>query len=231
MAKKCYAVRKGHRTGIVYSWDECQKMTAGFSGAEYRGFGSEEEAEAYMRGKEVATDESTGEKVQITKPSQNNEVNLYTDGSFKDGTVSFGIYLEAKERGFKFYGVVNCPQYVSINNIAGELLAVLVGVQVAKDMGYKKINIHYDQNGVEAWYSGAWTANGQLQKIYITLMNQLRLQNDLTFVFRHVKGHSGIQGNVIADQMAKRARNFRHVVDLNTILRGILTVRDVPLFG
>ena len=32
--KKIYAVRKGHKTGLFDSWAECQKATAGYSGAE-----------------------------------------------------------------------------------------------------------------------------------------------------------------------------------------------------
>ena len=32
--KKIYAVRKGHKTGLFNTWAECQKATAGYSGAE-----------------------------------------------------------------------------------------------------------------------------------------------------------------------------------------------------
>jgi hypothetical protein len=32
-AKKFYAVRKGHRTGVFETWKECQEVTAGFAGA------------------------------------------------------------------------------------------------------------------------------------------------------------------------------------------------------
>ena len=33
--KKIYAVRKGHKTGLFYTWDECKKAVYGYSGAEY----------------------------------------------------------------------------------------------------------------------------------------------------------------------------------------------------
>jgi ribonuclease HI len=48
--KKWYAVRKGHRTGIFETWDECQAATAGFSGAQYKSFKSAEDAQAYLSG-------------------------------------------------------------------------------------------------------------------------------------------------------------------------------------
>ena len=43
--KKIYAVRKGNKTGLFYSWDECKKAVHGYSGAEYKGFLTKEEAE------------------------------------------------------------------------------------------------------------------------------------------------------------------------------------------
>ena len=47
MAKKCYAIRKGTKVGIVDTWEECQSLIKGYSGAEFRGFNTIEEAEAY----------------------------------------------------------------------------------------------------------------------------------------------------------------------------------------
>lgn len=45
--KKIYAVRKGNKTGLFYSWDECKKAVHGYSGAEYKGFLTKDEAEAF----------------------------------------------------------------------------------------------------------------------------------------------------------------------------------------
>ena len=33
MAAKYYAVQRGRSTGVFFSWPECQKQVAGFSGA------------------------------------------------------------------------------------------------------------------------------------------------------------------------------------------------------
>ena len=230
MAKKYYAVRKGNQTGLFYSWDACKSVIDGYSGAEYRGFQTEEEALEYLRGNETAINKSTGQRIVVNKPTSADEVNIYTDGSFKDGKVSFGVFIETMEKRWSFYGVVDCPQYASLNNIAGELIATMVGVQVSIDMGFTKLNIFYDQTGVASWYDGSWTARGQLQVIYSSLLNQLRLNHNLKINFNKVKAHNGIEGNVRADKLAERARNFNHYVDLNAILRGTLTAKDVPLF-
>ena len=232
MAKKVYAVRKGNRVGIFYSWGDCQDATRGFSGAEFRGFNDEDEALAYLHGQSLVTDKNTGNKFSIEEPKSEDVVNIYTDGSFKNNEVAFGVYIQASRgRKFKFYGLVDCRNYASLRNVSGEILAVLVGIQLANDMGFKKYNIIYDYQGIESWYTGDWKANGQLQSIYYTLMTQFRLQYGLAYKFFKARGHNGIEGNVIADKLATRAQNFKEYVDLNSILRGILVVRDVPLLN
>ncbi|MCI9338361.1 MAG: RNAse H family protein [Lachnospiraceae bacterium] len=47
-AKKYYAVKKGKTRGIFRTWEECRASVEGCSGAEYKGFGRLEEAEAYL---------------------------------------------------------------------------------------------------------------------------------------------------------------------------------------
>ena len=46
--KKIYAVRKGHKTGVFSTWAECQKATAGYSGAEFKSFTDKAEAMAFL---------------------------------------------------------------------------------------------------------------------------------------------------------------------------------------
>ena len=48
--KKVYAVRKGRKTGLFYTWDECKAAIEGYSGAVFRGFLTEEEAKVYLMG-------------------------------------------------------------------------------------------------------------------------------------------------------------------------------------
>ena len=50
---KYYAVRKGRVPGIYYSWDECRAQVDKFSGAEFKSFHSEKEAELYLNNKNL----------------------------------------------------------------------------------------------------------------------------------------------------------------------------------
>jgi ribonuclease HI len=45
MVHKVYAIKKGIKTGIFNTWDECQKLVTGYKGAVYKSFTSLEEAE------------------------------------------------------------------------------------------------------------------------------------------------------------------------------------------
>ena len=50
MAKKYYAVKKGRKTGVFETWDECKQSVSGFSGAAYKSFTTREEASAFVNG-------------------------------------------------------------------------------------------------------------------------------------------------------------------------------------
>ena len=82
--KKIYAVRKGHKTGLFNTWAECQKATAGYSGAEFKSFTDKEEAIAFLEMKTVKTvsgdkDKEAAGIVEVPE----NMVIAYVDGSFE----------------------------------------------------------------------------------------------------------------------------------------------------
>ena len=45
---KFYAVKKGNKTGIFSSWEECQEAIKGFPNADFKGFLTLEESQAYL---------------------------------------------------------------------------------------------------------------------------------------------------------------------------------------
>ncbi|XP_062293270.1 ribonuclease H1 [Scomber scombrus] len=52
MAKGYYAVRKGVKPGVYYSWDDCKKQVEKFPAAAFKKFASEKDAWAFVRGVE-----------------------------------------------------------------------------------------------------------------------------------------------------------------------------------
>lgn len=224
---KFYAVRNGFKTGIFKDWDSCKEATAGFKGAEFKSFKTELEAQAYLKGEELGYVSSTDSFICIRKPSEG-EAFIYTDGSYKDGVTSFGCYIETASRCFKFYGTVDYK--TNLGNISAEIFGVLVGVQLAKDLGFKNITVHYDYEGLYKWYCNEWRANGDFQAYYVSLLNNIRNTNNLCLSFIKVAGHSVVEGNKIADSLATKARNVGNCnVSFDKIIKGLITCKDVVL--
>ena len=73
---KYYAVKEGWKTGIVTSWDECEKYVCGYSNAVYKSFHSLEDAEAFI---------NKGKKPD--KPVKNI---AYVDGSYDSDSKTYG---------------------------------------------------------------------------------------------------------------------------------------------
>ena len=61
MAKnKYYAVRAGKKTGIFYSWEECEDQVSGYPGCEFKGFVTEDEARSWLE--DAGAKENNGKK-------------------------------------------------------------------------------------------------------------------------------------------------------------------------
>ncbi|XP_070556831.1 ribonuclease H1-like [Ptychodera flava] len=78
MGRWFYAVRVGRKPGIYATWDDCQKQVTGFSGARFKKFPTQNEAEAF-----IGNATQTGENHQ-----QTNQPDSVT-GRIAKSTVSF----------------------------------------------------------------------------------------------------------------------------------------------
>ncbi|XP_042246115.1 ribonuclease H1 [Thunnus maccoyii] len=72
MAKSFYAVRKGVKPGVYYTWDECKKQVDKFPSASFKKFASEKDAWAFVRGVEP----SAVPDVKKVSQSVESDVNL-----------------------------------------------------------------------------------------------------------------------------------------------------------
>ena len=63
--KKFYAVAKGHKTGIVDTWAECQKATRGFKKADFRSFETKKQAKKWL---DENLESSSNGVVEVNKP-------------------------------------------------------------------------------------------------------------------------------------------------------------------
>lgn len=189
---KYYAVKKGKNPGIYTSWDSCLKEVKGFSGAIYKSFKTKEDALAFLNDeeKQIKVDADT--------------VNAYVDGSFNlpEKTYGAGVVLikDDKEEHFK---EAYSDSFYTHRNVAGEVKASELAINLAIEKGYKKIIIYHDYQGIKSWADGDWKTNNDLTKSYKAFIDSKR--NEIQIGFVKVKGHSNDKYNDLADRLAKDA--------------------------
>lgn len=203
MAKqKFYAVRKGYETGIFTTWDACQRQTHGYPGAEFKSFPTKEEAEEFLRSGAAAGTE-------MTLP----EVYAFTDGSYHETLVGdvlekrygFGGFLHysESEEDIPLQGCGTDPCYAESRNVAGEVLGAIAAMKKAVALGLPEMTLFYDYEGIERWPTRLWKTNKPISQMYVKEYDAI--SDKLKVRFCHVKAHTGIPGNELADQMAKDA--------------------------
>ena len=205
--KKIYAVRKGHKTGLFNTWAECQKATAGYSGAEFRGFTEKEEALAFLNmetTKTVSGDKANEAAGVVEVPE--NMVIAYVDGSFEKsiGRYAFGcVLLTPDGQEIRESGSGSDPAGVAIRNVAGEMLGSMTAVNWAIENKYPAVEIRYDYEGVEKWVTGVWRAKTPLTSKYAAHMQEAGKKVQISFC--KIAAHTGNHYNEEADQLAKSA--------------------------
>lgn len=188
---KFYAVKVGRKPGIYLSWDECKKQVDKFKGAVYRSFNSEVEAKAFIGEKKLELD---------------NGLIAYVDGSYNVKTKEYGfgcVIIEEQQIIKEMYGKGNDINYVSMRNVAGEILGSICAMEYAKNSEYPQICIYYDYEGIEKWANGLWKANKLGTQEYQKKVAAYR--KELEIVFVKVLAHSGDFYNERADKLAKKA--------------------------
>lgn len=200
---KYYAVRKGFKTGVFTTWDECQSYVHGFSNAEFKSFSSESEAREYLNN-DVASYHEESPKKGSTAILKNI---AYVDGSF-DGhskTYGFGGFIIYEENGKKCVRVVqgagNDSDMSKMRNVAGEISGAMRIVEEAICLGLEEITLYYDYAGIENWVTGVWSCNKYETYEYSRFMHESSKQ--IRIHFHKVAGHSGDTGNEIVDTIAK----------------------------
>jgi Predicted double-stranded RNA/RNA-DNA hybrid binding protein len=196
-----YAVKKGHTVGVFDNWTDCSTSINGFSGAEYKAFNSEAEAEAYLNDKDL-----WGEIV--TADNEKGYLVAFCDGSFEKelNRYSFGVLLiDTDGRESSLCGFGSNEKYISSNNIIGEIFGVINALDWAISNGYAKIKIYHDYEGLSKWVSGEWKANSEVAKMFLSIY-RTKFEGVLEDIqFEKVKGHSNNKYNDKADLLAKSA--------------------------
>lgn len=204
MAKKYYAVAKGKTPGIYLTWNDCKAQVDGFSGAVYKGFATVQEAEEFVvtYGGGAASSVTKNNSSEI---STDTHLVAYVDGSYEHSMrqYAYGCVLVLAEDTVTLNGSGNEEDYVSMRNVAGEILGSEHAIRWAVEHGYSSITIYYDYEGIEKWANGIWKANKAGTQRYKEFVAKQREKIDISF--SKVAAHTGVKYNEMADQLAKAA--------------------------
>ena len=199
-----YAVLEGRQRGIFRTWEECKKHVHGYKGAKFKKCETKECAEAFMTYKSYKP--SKDGTLITCSDLKEGEVIAFVDGSFKEGIncCGYGIIMIDKEgKETRLAGSEDHPMYVAVRNVGGELLGAAIAVSEAIKMGFKKVYLHFDYEGIEKWITTEWRTNTDLTELYRVKMKEM--MEHIEVVFIKVPAHTGIHYNEIADSLAKSA--------------------------
>lgn len=203
--QKVYAVRKGRKTGLFYSWPVCQEQIKGYSGAEYKSFKSMQEANAYLAG---GTSIAQLPVIEMLEPTPDTML-AYVDGSYNIATQEYSAGVVALWQGqeITFSQKADDPALKTMRNVAGEIMGAQIAMEYATEQQVKTLVIYHDYEGVEKWCTKAWEAKQEGTKKYKAYYEQMAKNLDIRFV--KVKAHTGDKYNEQADQLAKAALGLK----------------------
>jgi len=232
--RKWYVVWAGRKPGIYRDWASCKEQIDGFSGARFKSFLSQNEAEAAygkpIGGKRVATPPvQSGTRVNKAKPGPvtlskaqvakcATAVQIFVDGACNPNPGEAGSGVAVYR-----YGVLSSLWYgryrtVGTNNYA-ELAALHYGLVLAGEAIEREETVTlfadstYAIQCVTKWAS-SWEKKGWVRKQ--GPIQNLELIRDMHALYQplvgkiaieHVNGHVGIEGNELADRMSLLAIN------------------------
>nr|WP_092067893.1 ribonuclease H family protein [Dendrosporobacter quercicolus]NSL46832.1 viroplasmin family protein [Dendrosporobacter quercicolus DSM 1736]SDL65577.1 ribonuclease HI [Dendrosporobacter quercicolus] len=196
--KKFYGVKVGRAKGIYQTWAECRAQVHGYPGALYKGFATEREALSYIDDDHQA---ATVQKPAAAgmPPGVGKYYDIYVDGSYANQRYSwaFAVYDGARLI-HTASGLGQDVAAAAIHNVAGELEAAMQAMKWSEGQAVDFVILHHDYIGISEWATGRWKTNNQFTKAYADFA-----ANYLSRVkFNKVAGHSGVEGNELADKLA-----------------------------
>lgn len=142
--------------------------------------------------------------------------NVWVDGSyssrFPNVTSGGVVVLERKgtsepELVLVRYVKTEQEMFVKAHNSGGELIAALTGIIDACNLANGEdatVNIYYDYRGVRDFLNGVYNARQASSILYVEAVKAtLEAHKNVRLTFTKIKAHSGVEYNVLADNIAK----------------------------
>ena len=201
-----YAIEAGGQKRIFNNWSECQTFRdRAPQGARYKGFNSEREAKAFLNEEVAAPAPEPAKSHSDIAPDPNVAV-AYTDGSYNPATGEwgYGVILFPSASEAELHQLSGKGNWCAdARNVIGEVTGAVQAIKAAVEMGFKRIVIYHDYEGVEAWATGRWKTNKEISQWYKKMVTEY--SKDIEIRFKKVVGHTGVTYNEAADKLAREA--------------------------
>jgi ribonuclease HI len=202
MAKqKFYVLEKDDGSRHLYTnWNDVLKDKKGSNLT--KSFATRAEAEAVI---------ALQEMIVPFDPEHLPENYAFTDGAYNKDTKTYGyggfIHVNGLEETIQGSGRCDEDQ-PNEWQITGELLGAKEAIQRALGKGLPEITIFYDYVGIAAYPTGMFapkpnTVDAEYAEFVASVRDKIKIS------FCHVKAHTGIPGNELADAKAKEAAGLR----------------------
>ena len=217
--KKFYVVWVGKQTGVFTDWAVVQPLVAGYPGAKHKSYPSMEDAKKALASGAPAVRLPSTKSSAKTKGREfilDNayDIHIFSDGACDPNPGEAGSGVAVYEIGLLSELWYGCYEPLGTNNTA-ELNALYKALEIAERMGgpSRRIQIlsdsSYSVNAMTKWSVG-WEKNGWTRKGNQELANKELIASMYTLYKRlaegvdlaHVKGHSGVEGNELADRLS-----------------------------
>ena len=187
---KFYAVKNGKKKGVYKTLSECMEQVKDYNDAIWCRFTNEENATAFVNQK-------------INKEHFENYA--YVDGSCNGEQTrhGYGVMLRTPSETYILQGRTNITETTYISSIIAELQAQKAVIKKALSSGIMSLTIYYDCKAtVDLVLRGYKSKNSKINAYVSYIKSSLPFIN-INYV--KVKAHSGIEGNEIADTLARKA--------------------------
>ncbi len=215
---KFYVIWTGRETGIFFDWASVQSLVTGYPGAKFKAFESHESAvAAFGAGPAKSPPRSPTPTLKSSTPKQvinpNIDITIFCDGGCDPNPGPSGSGLVVYLRGQLIEMHYGLYQAAGTNNTA-ELNALHQALLIARSRLTAGLTVQilcdsmYSINAMTTWALG-WKARGWQKKVgelanrdLIIRMHDDYLALDGQVNIDHIKAHTGVEGNELADRLS-----------------------------
>lgn len=141
------------------------------------------------------------------KPLENDHIVIYADGSYNNITNegSFGLVIITSNGLEMIAKKHEIKPYIEKMSFGSELASVEMAIKIATARGYRKLTVFNDLNTLTRLTEDDYVDKNPASKRFRKTFEYFQDKIEIDII--HVKGHSSIPGNVMADRLAFFAIN------------------------